>query len=78
MCGKLSDVLSSKDHESEMARRTRNHRLKWENAIEQPREPTDRAETWFIPSSRCLATLIEHLALSVTEQRLSLKYELVP
>lgn len=77
----LSHTLSFKDHQCEMERRTYNRRIKWQNAIVLPRESKEQRPegitlAWFIPSSACLATLIEYLALAVTEQRLSLQFEL--
>lgn len=73
--------LAFKDHGDEMERRTCNHRIKWENAMEQSREPAElRCKgitfAWFIPSPSCWATLTEHLPLPVTEQRLPVKFGL--
>lgn len=72
MYGKLSDMLSFKDHENEMERRKCSCRIKCENALEQPGEWIEQRHkgitlAWFVPSYNCLATLIVHLALSVTE-----------
>lgn len=60
--------------------RTCNHEIKWENAIELARESTEQRPkeitlAWFIPSSTRLATLMERLALPVTEQRHFLQFE---
>lgn len=58
MHGKLSHGRSFKHHGGEIERRTCNHRIKWENAVEQPRESTEpRCKritlAWFIPSPSC-------------------------